>query len=197
MHSMLTALKKSGYHLGDHSPSEETIFQRVMAGGRNIGTWAPGELKRMVEEDQPVLIPMDAYKKWFADLHPKFQQQVVQKWGQPDTARIMVWTSEKKKRYFVLPQIRFGNIDLMPQPARGWEEDEEALFTTMSVFHPTTNTSPFIYTSRNKRKTDAVIHLGTHGTLEWLSGREAGLDAEDASRCTLRFDDQHQSLYYG
>ncbi|MGO1671167.1 MAG: cobaltochelatase subunit CobN [Sphingobacterium sp.] len=184
MHSILTALEKSGYHLGGHSPSQETIFQRVMAGGRNIGTWAPEELKRMVEEDQPVLIPMDAYKKWFADLHPKFQHQVVQKWGQPDTARIMVWTSEKKKRYFVLPQIRFGNIDLMPQPARGWEEDEEALFHDVSL-PPHHQYIAFYLYLQKQRKTDAVIHLGTHGTLEWLSGREAGLDAEDAPDALL------------
>lgn len=184
IYRILDTLKKSGYYLADHPLSQETIFQRVMAGGRNIGTWAPAELSRMVDEDRPVLIPMEEYKEWFADLHPKFQHQVIKKWGQPDSARIMVWTDENKQRYFVLPQVRWGNIDLMPQPARGWEEDEEALFHDVSL-PPHHQYIAFYLYLQNKRKADALIHLGTHGTLEWLSGREAGLDSEDAPDALL------------
>ena len=28
---------------------------------------------------------------------------------------------------------------------------------------------------------DALVHLGKHGTLEWLDGKDTGLDSNDAS----------------
>ncbi|MFD1770457.1 cobaltochelatase subunit CobN [Sphingobacterium suaedae] len=184
IHRITAELEKAGYNLGGGRIAEAEIFQRVLSGGRNIGTWAPGELSRMVEEEQPVLVPVEQYKMWFADLHPRFQEQVIQKWGEPDSARIMVWTDSRQRRYFVLPQVKFGNLSLMPQPARGWEEDEEALFHDVSLPPHHQYIAFYLYMQR-QQKPDALIHLGTHGTLEWLSGREAGLDADDAPDALL------------
>jgi len=184
MHSIMNALQQSKYDVGPRQVTEEEIFDRVMTGGRNIGTWAPGELARMVKEDQPVLIAIEKYKEWFNELHPRFQRQVVQKWGEPDSAKIMVWTNKQQQRYFVLPQVTFGKVHLMPQPARGWDENEEALFHDVSL-PPHHQYIAFYLYLQKQQHADALIHLGTHGTLEWLSGREAGLDADDAPDALL------------
>lgn len=184
MFSILHGLQGEGYKLGNQEITEDLIYKKVMDGGRNVGSWAPGELDRMVKEDRPVLVPMKKYKKWFSRLAPRFQHQVVEKWGPPDSANIMVWIDDNQQRFLVLPQVRFGNINLMPQPARGWEENEEALFHDVSL-PPHHQYIAFYLYLQQEQKSHALIHLGTHGTLEWLSGREAGLDQEDAPDALL------------
>ncbi|WP_185211811.1 cobaltochelatase subunit CobN [Sphingobacterium mizutaii] len=181
---ILGSLGNEGYDLGRQKITEKEVFNRVMSGGRNIGTWAPAELSRMVREDQPILIPIKQYKEWFSRLNPDFQEQVIKKWGIPDSSQIMTWTNGKQQKFFVLPQVRFGHINLMPQPARGWEENEEALFHDVSL-PPHHQYIAFYLYLQQKGETDALIHLGTHGTLEWLSGREAGMDGKDASDALL------------
>ena len=183
IHRIVHALKQADYDLGHEEMTEDWLFERVLSGGRNIGTWAPGELARLVREDDPILVPLTQYKEWFAGLHPRFRQEVVQKWGEPDSARIMVWTDDRQQRYFVLPRVALGNLQLMPQPARGWDEDEEALFHDVTL--PPHHQYIAFYLYLQQQRADALIHLGTHGTLEWLSGREAGLDDADAPDALL------------
>ncbi len=182
--TILRGLQEDGYTLGDQVITEDQIQDKVIGGGRNIGTWAPGELERIVRQEQPVLLPIEEYKSWFATLDPQFQRQVIDKWGEPDSARIMMWTNERQQRFFVLPQIKFGNVHLMPQPARGWDENEEALFHDVSLPPHHQYIAFYLYLQRQE-KNNALIHLGTHGTLEWLSGREAGLDQQDAPDALL------------
>jgi cobaltochelatase CobN len=79
----------------------------------------------------------------------------------------------------VIPVVRYGNVGLLPQPARGWGEDTEKLYHAkdLAPHHQYVATYAWL---RDGFKADAVIHLGTHGTLEWLDGKDAGLSEEDA-----------------
>ncbi|MEH6306282.1 cobaltochelatase subunit CobN [Olivibacter sp. CPCC 100613] len=185
--SMTTILKSmgaAGYDLGGQVPDSGAVFADVMSGGRNIGTWAPAELDRLVRETHPVLIPMETYKKWFSQLHIAFQQQVVKKWGKPEEATIMIWRDSEGKRYFVLPRVAYGKVNLMPQPARGWDENAEALFHDVSLPPHHQYIAFYLYLQKGMRA-DALIHLGTHGTHEWLSGREVGFDDDDAPEALI------------
>ncbi|QNL49640.1 cobaltochelatase subunit CobN [Olivibacter sp. SDN3] len=184
MSTILGRLTEENYDLGGTCPPADTVFQAVMRGGRNIGTWAPAELDRLVRETNPVLIPMETYTSWFKQLHPKLQAHVTAKWGAPETSRIMTWQRSDGKKFFVLPRVRYGNINLMPQPARGWEEDTEALFHDVTL-PPHHQYIAFYLYLQHGFHADAVIHLGTHGTHEWLSGREAGFDDDDAPEALI------------
>ncbi len=184
MENILNRLQAEGYDLGDDAPTGEAIYGAVMDSGRNIGSWAPAELDRLVKETNPVLVPIEAYKRWFADLHPHLQQQVLDKWGAPEEARIMVWEDASGKRFFVLPRVQYGHIHLMPQPARGWDEDSEALFHDITL-PPHHQYIAFYLYLQHELDVNAVVHLGTHGTHEWLSGREVGFDDDDASEALI------------
>ena len=48
---------------------------------------------------------------------------------------------------------------------------------TIHVCHHLINTWPFTIGYGPSFKADAVIHVGTHGSLEWLPGKGAGLSA--------------------
>lgn len=185
--SLTTILKRmdeAKYDLGGQTPDSSAVFNDVMNGGRNIGTWAPAELDRLVRETHPVLVPVETYKKWFGQLHPAFQKQVIKKWGEPKDSKIMTWRDPEGKIYFVLPRIAYGNINLMPQPARGWDEDAQALYHDVSLPPHHQYVAFYLYLQKGM-PADAIIHLGTHGTQEWLSGREVGFDDDDAPEALM------------
>ena len=79
----------------------------------------------------------------------------------------------------MIPAVRYGNVVLLPQPVRGWGEDDEKLYHAQDLapHHQYLATYAWL---RNEFRADAVIHLGTHGTLEWLDGKDIGLSEEDA-----------------
>lgn len=181
---ILKRMSETGYDLGGQTRDSDAVFNDVMNGGRNIGTWAPAELDRLVRETHPVLIPVETYKKWFQKLHPAFQKQIIKKWGEPEASKIMTWRDPTGKIYFVLPRVAYGNINLMPQPARGWDEDAQALYHDVSLPPHHQYVAFYLYLQKGM-PADAIIHLGTHGTQEWLSGREVGFDDDDAPEALM------------
>ena len=76
--------------------------------------------------------------------------------------------------------MQYGNITLMPQPARGWGENSEKMYHAKDLAPPHQYVAAYAWL-RNGFKADAVVHVGTHGTLEWLDGKDIGLSSDDAS----------------
>ncbi|PTM54998.1 magnesium chelatase subunit H [Phreatobacter oligotrophus] len=76
---------------------------------------------------------------------------------------------------FVLGE-RFGNVFVGIQPAFGWEGDPMRLLFEKS-FAPTHAFSAFYRYLREDFGADAVLHFGTHGALEFMPGKQAGLSA--------------------
>ncbi len=70
-----------------------------------------------------------------------------------------------------VPHLRCGKVVVLLQPDRG------------SAYHDTSSAPSESYVAvyrwlRDEEKIDALIHLGTHGTLEWLPGKALALSAE-------------------
>lgn len=90
----------------------------------------------------------------------------------------MVWRDADGRPYFVFPTFRFGNLLLAPQPSRGWEQNVESLYHDTSL-PPHHQYLAFYLWLQHDFQADAMVHLGTHATHEWLSGKEVGLSAAD------------------
>lgn len=96
--------------------------------GRNIGSWAPAEVDKLVRKGDPVLVPMEVYKEWYDKLSLKIRTEMENKWGKPEESELMVWKDSSGKSYFVIPVVKYGNIILTPQPPRGWEDNAKSLY---------------------------------------------------------------------
>ncbi|MBC7118883.1 MAG: cobaltochelatase subunit CobN [Methanobacteriaceae archaeon] len=96
-------------------------------------------------------------------------------WGQPP-GNIM--TIEKNgTKYFIIPGMILGNIFLAPQPQRGYTD-------LGMLYHSTVVPPPYQYLAfyaylQEEFKADAVIHLGRHGTYEWLPRKDIALSNAD------------------
>jgi cobaltochelatase CobN len=97
----------------------------------------------------------------------------------------MVWQDARGKKYLVIPAVRYGNILFAPQPARGWGQDITKLYHDVSI-PPHHQYVAFFLWLKNGFKADALAQIGTHGTHEWLSGKEVGFTREDPPEALIQ-----------
>ena len=168
---ILKALKEAGYRV-EGKVTKWEIRRLILLSGRNVGSWAPGELERMVKEEDVVKVPLSLYLRWYRRLPLAFRTGVEKDWDKPQNASIMTWNGS-----IILPAIRLGNVILMPQPSRGWGSDAWKLYHSTTLY-PHHQYVAFYLWLRYGFHADAVVHLGTHGTLEWLPGKQVGLDRD-------------------
>jgi cobaltochelatase CobN len=172
---VLLALKDRGYSLS-HMPKDSVeLLAWMKRSGRNVAAWQPGELSQLVAKGEPVLLPADRYGQWFASLSDANREAVVKAFGSAP-GKQMVWNTGARAA-IVLPRIDLGNVILVPQPARGPENDEKLL-------HARDVPPPHQYLAlywwlQKEFQADAVVHFGTHGTELLLPTKANGLSKDD------------------
>ena len=165
---IIAAMAEAGYKAGT-VPTEMGIKKLIMTSGRNIGSWAPGELDRLLQSSQVVRLSVAQYKQWFSQLPIDFQNKVLQQWGSPEDSTIM-----KDGTDFIIPAVSLGNLILLPEPSRGWGDDPMKLYHDTTLYPHHQYLAVYLWLNHGF-KADAIVHLGTHSTYEWTPGKQAGL----------------------
>jgi cobaltochelatase CobN len=174
---ILDLLQKNGYQTNGFQKSMAPRLQSTLKErGRNIGSYAPGSLQSLVDGGNAELISIKTYKNWFSQLSPMYQKQINDHWGSPEDSDIMT-IQKNGEKYIVLPVVKYGNIYFMPQADRARTQDLAALYHSQTLPPHHQYICQYLWMQQN---VDAVIHTGTHGTHEWLEGKETGLSDHDS-----------------
>ncbi|KUK00425.1 MAG: putative cobalamin biosynthesis protein N, partial [Methanobacteriaceae archaeon 41_258] len=174
LYELLIKLKENGYNTGE-IPSPGELYTLLRESG-NKGTWAKPLLEKYISEHKTTLeenkqlISPETYIGWFNELPEKLREEVITKWGEPPGDVMTI------NRTIVIPGIVLGNIFIGIQPSRGWEEIQDYHDPYLPPHH---QYIAFYKWIEEVFGANAMIHLGTHGTLEWLPGRMIGLTEED------------------
>jgi cobaltochelatase CobN len=176
--NILQRLAADGYDLGRADLSAAHVLSDITTKARNVGGYAPGELDAILAAGDAVRVSQAEYKTWLDAYAPGLRAKILKDWGLPEKNRLMA-TGGADGANLIIPVVRYGNIVLLPQPARGWGEDHEKLYHAKDLAPHHQYVAAYAWL-RNGFKADAVVHLGTHGTLEWLDGKDAALSEEDA-----------------
>jgi cobaltochelatase CobN len=170
---LLEAMQEEGYYLGDNvTIPNGSEFIDLFITSRNVGTWAPGELEKVIESGYVTMVPVDDYLQYYNELPESVREEVEGTWGEAP-GDIMTYENVSGE-YFVVPTIQLGNINLIPQPTRAGLSDETLIYHNESI-PPTHQYLATYFWINNDYDADAIIHFGTHGTQEWLPGKEVGL----------------------
>jgi cobaltochelatase CobN len=112
------------------------------------------------------------YARWFADLPVSNQQGIRDRWGMPPGEAYV------HDNAIALAGLTLGNVFIALQPPRGYGMDPNAIYHVPDL-SPTHNYHALYRWLRDPQgwQADAIIHLGKHGTLEWLPGKSVGLSA--------------------
>ena len=163
-------LKQDGYSIPDDLElSESDIQAQILKSGRNIGSWAPGELDRLLESGQVTRVPITLYKEWFRELPETFRLKVIEQWGEPEQSDFMI-----RDGHIIIPTVQAGNLVMLPEPARGMSDDPMKLYHDPHIYPHHQYIAAYLWL-KNGFQADAMIHLGTHATYEWLPGKQAAL----------------------
>ncbi len=135
------------------------------------------QLEELLKEDLAELMPISEYLAWFETLPDYLQTKVNDHWGKPQDNFMAV--NRDGVDYFVLPRIRNGNMLVMRQPPRSDSKNDES-----GIFHQGIVPINHFYLAayfyaRDYWSSDAIVHLGTHGSQEYLGGKERGLSIYD------------------
>jgi len=170
LEQILKRMTAEGYQVEQREELDDAAIRGlILKYARNIGSWAPGELEKLCQEDKVVRVAMETYREWFSKLPEGYRSEVVRQWGGPESSEIMTTDGD-----FIIPAVILGNIVLMPEPSRGWSDDPVKLYHSPIVYPHHQYTAAYLWI-RNVFQADAMIHLGTHATHEWLPGKQAGL----------------------
>ncbi|MDR3161799.1 MAG: cobaltochelatase subunit CobN [Spirochaetaceae bacterium] len=162
---ILEGLRQRGYTTGAPFRDGEEIIRRIIAGLTNDGRWdSPGRMP----EKSAATVSAARYREWFAAFPGQVQGKLREQWGPPPGE---ILTAQGKA---LIPGLLNGNIFIGLQPPRGFTEKAEDLVHSPGVVCPHQYLAFYRWISRDFGA-HAVIHLGTHGTLEWLPGKEVGL----------------------
>ncbi|HEY1130975.1 MAG TPA: cobaltochelatase subunit CobN, partial [Roseateles sp.] len=174
--STLAALQAAGYRteVQDEKPLT-LLLQRLLKPA-----YEPPQnqevLRDLVREGLAGRLPLSDYKRWLASLPASVQQQLRDAWGEPEKSSMVL--SQGGERFFVIPRLQLGNVSLLPQPTRGERggDKEKALYHSTSAAPSHYYLATYLW-ARQTFAADALVHFGTHGSQEWLPGKERGLSA--------------------
>jgi cobaltochelatase CobN len=118
----------------------------------------------------------DIYRSYFSSLPVTVQDRLIRTWGEPP-GRGMVLNGK-----ILITGIELGNATVHVQPKRGCAGsrcDGEVCKILHDPACPPTHQYLATYHWIEKiRQADIIIHVGTHGTLEFLPGKGVGLSGE-------------------
>ncbi|MCS4489357.1 MULTISPECIES: cobaltochelatase subunit CobN [unclassified Corynebacterium] len=176
---VIRALVKAGYDLGDpalipgYSEDGNLDGDALMHAVIDAGGHDPEWLTPEVMANNPLKLSGDTYREFFSTLPKEMQEEMIEHWGPaPGTHYVNPETDE-----IYIAGLIFGNVVIMVQPPRGFGENPVGIYHDPDL--PANHHYLGVYYwLREVFGADAIVHMGKHGNMEWLPGKNAGLSAQ-------------------
>ncbi|WP_208630688.1 cobaltochelatase subunit CobN, partial [Amycolatopsis kentuckyensis] len=182
---LLRRMRAQGYDLGPDAfpgvdptgtdqPDGDALIHALIAAGGQDPEW-------LTEEQlagNPIRVPAARYQEWFDALPAELRAGVEEHWG-PAPGELYVDNGD-----IVLASLQSGNVIIMIQPPRGFGENPVAIYHNPDL-PPSHHYLAAYRWLEEEFGAHAVVHLGKHGSLEWLPGKTAGLSASCAPDAVL------------
>lgn len=165
--ALLQKMQADGYQTGSLLQDGRQLIEMVAAGVTNDRRFlTETQLKKAVGS-----VAKKDYCDWFERQDPLVQVEMEREWG-PAPGNVFYYDDK-----LLIPGIESGNIYVGMQPPRGFGEEPSKIIHS-PVCPPPHHYLAFYCWLRDTWQADAVIHVGTHGSLEWLPGKNAGLSCK-------------------
>jgi cobaltochelatase CobN len=174
LYNLLVRMKAEGYRVDGLPANPKELEKLIMKQGAVFGTYAEGAFDEFMRTGRPELISKETYEAWVRrSIRPEKYAEVVAANGAfpgsymtTDDGRLGV------------ARLLFGNVALIPQNAAGSGSG------SFEVVHGTNAAPPHTYIAsylwmQHGFKADALVHFGTHGSLEFTPKKQAALSDLD------------------
>ncbi len=177
LYMLLKRLQAEGYKV-DRLPATEEEFEKLlMTQGAVLSTYAEGAFDNYLKNGKPALIEKSEYESWISQSLPKeLYADVTNTYGEAPGAYMSV--HQDGKDYLAVARIELGNIALLPQPMAALGGDAFAIVHGAKSAPPHTYIGAYLW-SQYAFKADAMLHFGTHGSLEFTPQKQVALSNND------------------
>ena len=170
LYNLLKKMKEEGYRVENLPANSKELEKMIMVEGAVFGTYANGVMDRFLKESHPLLISKEEYASWVKQaLRPEKYAEVVAAFGEFPGEYMS--TADGK---LGVSRIQFGNVVIMPQPAAGGGDNAFQIVHGTDVAPPHSYVAAYLWMQYGF-KADAMIHFGTHGSLEFTPKKQAAL----------------------
>jgi cobaltochelatase CobN len=188
----LNDMRAAGYEVGTLPRSPDVLMAQLLAQGCY-------DEKHPLDPRTARRMSRARYVQWFIAQSDGFQSSLRDMWGKPAAAGATMappfWrgNAQSSRRSpmlalhepysddddYLFAGLEFGNVLIAIQPPRGFGVDPEAAYHAPDLA-PCHHYAAFYRWLNRDWGADAIIHFGTHGTLEWLPGKSLAMSAECA-----------------
>jgi cobaltochelatase CobN len=194
----LRAMKARRYTIGTLPDSPDDLMQSLL----DRGTY---DDRYPLDPAQAQRFSRTAYQKIFEQFPQNARRRMEDFWGQPQGYGFSIRPAKPKtdkkllgslaskiaavegepwtdSSHYHFAALEMGNAVVALQPPRGYGLDPDAIYHTPDL-PPTHHYAAFYRWLAAPQEeggwgADAIVHMGKHGTLEWLPGKGVGLSSE-------------------
>lgn len=176
LYNLLVRLKNEGYNVGKLPANPQELAKMIQAQGAVFGTYAEGAYTKFLQSGHPALVTAQQFAGWTQKaLSKKMIKEMNQLYGS-FPGKYMATDDGK----LAVARLQFGNVVLLPQVMAGVGGD------SFKIVHGTDQAPPYTYVAsylwaRYGFSADALIHFGTHGSLEYTPRKQVALGSNDWS----------------
>ena len=176
LYNLLVRLKNEGYNVGKLPANPQELAKMIQAQGAVFGTYAEGAYTQFLKSGHPALVTAQQFAGWTQKaLSKKMIKEMNQLYGS-FPGKYMATDDGK----LAVARLQFGNVALLPQVMAGVGGD------SFKIVHGTDQAPPYTYVAsylwaRYGFCADALIHFGTHGSLEYTPRKQVALGSNDWS----------------
>jgi cobaltochelatase CobN len=150
MVALLADLAEAGYRVKDAPRSSPELLEAVDAGGAAAA------------------LSLNAYRRLLGELPAEVAARIEAAWGEPED------DLDVRDGAFRFRAVECGKVLVALPPDRGRSSDRRAAYHD-PILPPRHAVLAFGLWLRHMVKADAIVHMGAHGTLEWLPGKAVAL----------------------
>ncbi|SFJ23625.1 cobaltochelatase subunit CobN [Celeribacter neptunius] len=147
----------------DALASTEVLLEQLQSEGYQVGA-GPGP---QALETARLSWPLSAYRKALAQLPLQLRQDLFAAWGTPEN------DPDVETDTFHFAALERGHILIALQPERGAPEDRDDSYHDLDRIPRHAYVAFYLWLRTQGRH--ALVHMGAHGTLEWLPGKAVAL----------------------
>ena len=173
LYNFLTALRSAGYNVSGLPSSPEALAELIQSRGAVFGSYAEGAASRFMEEGQPEWVDAPTYAEWSTKALPQRLRDEVAALNGEFPGPYM-----SRDGRLALARIVLGNVVLLPQPAAGGGQNDFQMVHGTHAAPPYNYIAAYLY-ARYGFGADAMIHFGTHGSLEFTPRKQVALSQYD------------------
>lgn len=179
LYEVLKSLRAAGYKVDGLPATLDKFNELIMSQGVVLGPYAKGAYEEYLQTGNPERVKVEDYLQWVEKTLPEnLYQDVANNYGPAPGTYMAI--REGEQEYIAVARIQFGNVVLLPQPMPGIGDDTFSLVHGADVAPPHSYIASYLWTQHGFGA-HAMMHFGTHGSLEFTPGKQVALSHNDWS----------------